>query len=167
MIQICRRRGWRVPGDVAIIAGRNEEVLCDHPRPSLTSVEIGYERIGYEAARLLDRLTRLRAKHRKVLDDSPAHQLLPPQGLIVRESTDFYAVDDEVVTQALRFIAANSHRDINVGDIAKALALHPRTLQRRFREVATFNICLSLSWGSRKPLTVVDTEHGFVGKLKA
>jgi LacI family transcriptional regulator len=66
--------------------------------------------------------------------------VLPPQGLIVRESTDFYAVDDEVVTQALRFIATNSHRDINVDDIAKALALHPRTLQRRFREVVAWPI---------------------------
>lgn len=140
VIQICRRRGWRVPGDVAIIAGSNEEVLCEHPRPSLTSVEIGCERIGYEAARLLDRLMSQRTNRRKTRVASPEHLLLPPQGLIVRESTDFYAVDDEVVTQALRFIAANSHRDINVDDVAKALALHPRTLQRRFREVVDWPI---------------------------
>jgi LacI family transcriptional regulator len=140
VIQICRRRGWRVPGDVAIIAGTNEEVLCDHPRPSLSSVEIGYERIGYEAARLLDGLMSPRTKRRQSRGDSPEHLVLPPQGLIVRESTDFYAVDDEVVTQALRFIATNSHRDINVDDIAKALALHPRTLQRRFRKVVAWPI---------------------------
>lgn len=139
VIQICRRRGWRVPGDVAIIAGTNEEVLCDHPRPSLTSVEIGYERIGYEAARLLDRLMSPQTK-RQTRRESPEYLLLPPQGLIVRESTDFYAVDDELVTQALRFIAANSHRDINVDDVAKALHLHPRTLQRRFREVVDWPI---------------------------
>ena len=54
--QICYNRGWRVPEDVAIIAGRNEETFCEHLHPTLTSVELGYERIGYEAARLLDRL---------------------------------------------------------------------------------------------------------------
>lgn len=140
VIQICRRRGWRVPGDVAIIAGTNEELLCEHPRPSLTSVEIGYERIGYEAARLLDVLMRSRSRRRRPRNQSPQHLLLQPQGLIVRESTDFYAVDDEVVTQALRFIAENSHRDINVDDVAKALALHPRTLQRRFRDVVKWPI---------------------------
>jgi LacI family transcriptional regulator len=140
VIQICRRYGWRVPGDVAIIAGTNEEVLCDHPRPSLTSVESGYERIGYEAARILDELMRMRNDRRRKRMQPPRQVQLPPQGLIVRESTDFYAVDDEVVTQALRFIAANSHRDINVDDVAKALALHPRTLQRRFREVVDWPI---------------------------
>jgi hypothetical protein len=36
---------------VAMIVGSNEETLCDHPRPSLSSVQMGYERIGYEAAR--------------------------------------------------------------------------------------------------------------------
>ena len=140
VIQICVRRGWRVPGDVAIIAGTNEEVLCDHPRPSLTSVELGYERIGYEAARLLDQLMQSQSKRRGSQNQSPPHVLLPPQGLIVRESTDFYAVDDSMVTQALRFIAANSHREINVDDVAKALVLHPRTLQRRFREVVDWPI---------------------------
>lgn len=140
VIQICRRRGWSVPGDVAIIAGSNEEVLCDHPRPSLTSVEIGYERIGFEAARLLDDLMQSRNKRRRPRSQSPQHVLLPPQGVIVRESTDFFAVGDELVAQALRFIAANSHRDINVDDIAKAVTLHPRTLQRRFREVVAWPI---------------------------
>jgi LacI family transcriptional regulator len=142
VIQICRRRGWRVPGDVAIIAGTNEELVCEHPRPSLTSVEIGYERIGYEAASLLDQLMNNRAKGRrsKKADAIPQHIILPPVGLVVRESTDFYAVDDEVVAQALRFIAENSHRDINVDDVAKALALHPRTLQRRFRDVVKWPI---------------------------
>lgn len=149
VIQICRRRGWRVPGDVAIIAGTNEEVLCDHPRPSLTSVEVGYERIGYEAARRLDQLMQTPARRRSTgttgkqaptNTQTPLHLTLPPRGLIVRESTDFYAVEDELVMRALRFIAANSHRDINVDDVARALSIHPRTLQRRFREVVDWPI---------------------------
>lgn len=55
-------------------------------------------------------------KRRRTRSVLPEHLLLPPQCLIIRESTDFYAVDDELVTQALRYIAANSHRDINVDD---------------------------------------------------
>jgi len=35
--------------------------------------------------------------------------LLPPQGLVVRESTDFFAVEDELVAAALEFISKNSH----------------------------------------------------------
>ena len=126
--QTCRQRGWRVPHDVAIIAGRNEESLCEHPRPSLTSVELGYDRIGYEAARILDRL---------MDGDAPPTEpvLLPPQGLFVRESTDFFAVEDPVVAAALEFIAVNSQRhQLGADDVARGVNIGLRTLQRQFRE---------------------------------
>lgn len=142
VVQLCRRRGWRVPGDVAILAGTNEEILCNHPRPSLSSVEMGYDRVGYEAARLLDQLMEQKEKRRKKPPpDAPPQQIiLPPQGLVVRESTDFYAVDDELVAQALQFIASNSHRPINCDDVARALIVHSRALQRRFRKVVAWPI---------------------------
>jgi LacI family transcriptional regulator len=128
VVQTCRSRGLRVPEDVAVIAGLNEETICEHPRPSLTSVEAGYERIGYEAARLL---------HHLMDGQPPPNQplLLPPQGLIVRESTDFLAVDDKLVATALTFIAANCHRRIGPNDVARAVGVETRTLQIRFRKV--------------------------------
>ena len=150
--QMCRNRGWRVPEDVAIIAGWNEEAICENPRPTLSSVEVGHERIGYEAARLLDRLMDGKeegpgvscAEHPSArsgkrlpvpfLEPLPEPILLPPQGLIVRESTDFFAVDDELIAAALEFIAANSHRKIGPDAVAGAVATEPRTLQRRFRK---------------------------------
>jgi LacI family transcriptional regulator len=126
--QMCRQRGWRVPHDVAIIAGGNEESLCEYPRPSLTSVELGFERVGYEAARMLDRL---------MDGDAPPTEpiLLPPQSLVVRESTDFFAVEDPVMSAALEFIACNSQRhQIGADDVARAVNIGLRTLQRQFRE---------------------------------
>ena len=128
IVQACHRRGWRVPMDVAIIAGKNEETLCEHPRPSLTSLEIGYDRIGYEAARLLDLM----------MDGEPAPDRpirLPPQGLVVRESTDVVAVNDVLVAAALTYIAANSHRRIGPDDVARAVGAETRTLQNHFRRV--------------------------------
>ena len=128
VVQACRRRGWRVPADVAIIAGKNEEILCQHPRPSLTSIEIGYDRIGYEAARLLDRL----------MDGEPPPTeaiRLPPRGLVVRESTDFFAVENERVAAALAFISANSHRRIGPDDVARMVGAETRTLQNYFRKI--------------------------------
>jgi len=137
--QICHNRGWRVPEDVAIIAGWNEETFCEHVRPTLTSVEVGYDRIGYEAARLLGRLMGEAKKgsgsgERILTPVSPEHVLLPPQGMIVRESTDFFAVDDPVMAAALEFIAANAHRRIGQDDVAHAAMMETRTLQRHFRK---------------------------------
>ncbi len=134
--QLSRDQRRRVPQDVAIVTGYNEETICEAPRPSLSSVEIGYERIGYEAARLLDRLMDEKEKGKKQRKGaSPEHIIVPPLGLVVRESTDFYAVDDELVAQALAFIAANSHLKIGQTEVAGAVTTGTKTLQRRFRKV--------------------------------
>ncbi|QOV92023.1 substrate-binding domain-containing protein [Humisphaera borealis] len=127
LIEEAHRLGWRIPQDLAIIAGKNEETLCEQPRPSLTSVEIGYDRIGFAAAELLDRL----------MDGErpPTTPIrVPPHGLVVRESTDFYAVDDGVVASALEYISANSHRPIGIADVARAVGVERRTLQNYFRK---------------------------------
>ncbi|HVL14321.1 MAG TPA: substrate-binding domain-containing protein [Gemmata sp.] len=127
VVQAAQRRGWRVPEDVAIVAGKNQEALCEQPRPSLTSVEIGYERIGYAAAELLDRLM---AGHAP----PPGPVRLAPRGLVVRESTDFFAVENPTVAAALAFLSANSHRDIGPDDVAAAVGAGTRTLQNYFRK---------------------------------
>lgn len=126
VVQECHRRGWRVPADVAIIAGKNEESLCEHPQPSLTSVEIGYERIGYEAARLLDQWMQGIAPPNEPIR-------IPPKGLVVRQSTDFFAVDNDLVAAALRYISANTQHSIGPDDVAKAVGAETRTLQNYFR----------------------------------
>ncbi len=127
VVQLSHRRGWRIPEDVAIIAGKNQEALCERPSPSLTSVEIGYDRIGHAAAGLLDRL----------MDgaEPPAEPVrITPQGLVVRESTDFFAVEDDVVAAALAYIAAHSHRRIGPDDVARAAGVEKRTLQNYFQK---------------------------------
>ena len=135
IVQLCMQRGWRVPQDVAIVAGTNEEVLCENPKPSLTSMELGFEQTGYEAARLLDRLMDEKEEGNEPSDLAPEHVLLPPKGIVIRESTDFYAVDDETLAAALLFIAQNSHKAIFPDDVARAVNLEPRTLRRRFAKL--------------------------------
>jgi LacI family transcriptional regulator len=138
--QMCRGRGWRVPQDVAIIAGNNEETICEIARPTLTSIEADFQRVGYRAARLLDQLMEEKAKRRRrkrskaEKPKAPTHLFLPPKGLVVRESTDFFASDNPEISQALAFIAANSHRPIRVVDVANAVNLETRTLRRRFQK---------------------------------
>ncbi|MDX1565133.1 MAG: substrate-binding domain-containing protein [Phycisphaeraceae bacterium] len=125
--QSCLNRGLRIPEEVAIVAGTNEALICEGPAPSLTSMELGLKRIGHEASVLLGNLMEGEPVPTKPL-------LLPPVGLIVRESTDFYAVDDETVGAALRFIADQSHRPIGPDQVAEALGISARTLQYRFKQ---------------------------------
>jgi LacI family transcriptional regulator len=124
----CHKRGLRVPEDVALIAGLIEPILCLNPAPSLTTVAIPYEEIGYQAARMLDQL----------MDGSRAPSaplLIKPAGVLARQSTNCLAVDDETVAAALHYLLANSHREISIDHLAKAAHSSRRTLERKFTAV--------------------------------
>jgi LacI family transcriptional regulator len=54
--EVCRRLGRRVPEDMALVGMGNDDLVCELARPSLSSVVIPAEQIGYEAVALLGRL---------------------------------------------------------------------------------------------------------------
>jgi LacI family transcriptional regulator len=118
--------GLRIPEDVAIVAGINEPMLCVHPAPSLTSIEASYEQVGYQAAQWLDELM-----DGKLITDSL--RLVPPRRVAARQSTDFMAVSDPLVSAALQFLAAHVHKRLTVNDVARAAHASRRTLERRFQ----------------------------------
>ena len=170
IVQMCHQRSWRVPQDVAMIAGQNEETLCEFPRPSLTSMEFGYDRIGFESAKLLQRMM-----NGEAVPNQP--NWLAPQGLIVRASTDFFAVEDELVGAALDFIAQNSHRRIGQHDVARAVHAECRTLQSRFRKALDRPIVAEIRrvrlerakrelTQSKRPLNDIARDVGFGGAAR-
>ncbi len=129
LIDVCRSKGLHVSQDVAIIGTYNEPEICKAPQPGLTSIDMGYGQVGYRAAAMLDLLM---AGHPPPLEP----ELVAPAELVPRQSTDVYAADDILVARALRFIAENSHKRIQVKDVAAAVATTRRTLERRFRASA-------------------------------
>lgn len=153
VIEQCEIRGYRIPEDVAIVAGFNDEVECDQPLPSISSLELPNEKVGYEAARMLDELidekeNRSQAKGGKAartksadkLVDKPVEKaesttiLVSPVGVVARQSTDFHAVDDQLVRKALGYIDTNLQRPIVIDDIADYVGVSRGTLINRFRE---------------------------------
>jgi len=122
----CARCNVRVPHDAALVGTHNEPVICAHPAPSLTSIELGYERVGFRAAELLDSMMNAARPPRRPVYVAPA-------GLLPRQSTDALVVEDLLVGEALRYIAENSHTKLRVSDVAAALVVERRTLERHFR----------------------------------
>ncbi len=127
LIDVCRSKGLNVPRDAAVIGSENEEVICASPPPSLTSIDLNYTQVGYQAAAMLDRL---------MDGDKPPTEplLIAPAELIPRQSTDSYAVDDPLVARALRFIAEHGHEPISADDVACIVPTTLRSLQRRFHK---------------------------------
>lgn len=124
LVEMAAELGLRVPQDIAVLCHENQRAMVE-VSTQLSSIENDYERLGYEAAELLDRLM-----DGEPIPDAPI--LIPPKGIIARASTDYFAVEDEVVAQALKYISDHLAEKISVDSIAYELALSPRTLQSRF-----------------------------------
>jgi LacI family transcriptional regulator len=128
LTEVCLRAGLQVPEDVAILGVDDDDLLCEFARPALSSIALPTQRIGYEAAREVERLLkRARASLRPLL--------LPPLRVIARRSTDILAVDDSDVVAALRFIRRQAHQPIRVIDLLREVPTSRRSLERQFRKV--------------------------------
>ncbi len=126
LANICLRHHISIPDEVAILGVDDDMMECTISYPPLSSVMLGGENTGYEAARLLDIL--ISGK------ELPAREvLLPPMGITVRTSTDTLAVSDPEVASAIRYIHANAGEPISVADVLDAVPLSRRVLEKRFR----------------------------------
>lgn len=121
----CSEYGIAVPDAVAVTGVSNDEVLCRLCHPQLTSVDLNTEQIGYQAAELLARMMKGRR--------GPARPILvPPRGIVARQSTRALAVSDPEVVAAVQLIQEGCCTGITVDDLTRRLALSRSTLQRRF-----------------------------------
>jgi LacI family transcriptional regulator len=128
LAESCRRLQFRVPDDVAILGVDNDELECRLTTPPLSTIELPAERIGFEAAKLLDRMMCGRRPPK-----SPTY--LPPVRVITRQSTDALAVANPTVIAALAYIRKHYASPIGVEDVARAIAVGRRDLERKFRGV--------------------------------
>jgi LacI family transcriptional regulator len=166
--EACRRAGLRVPDEVAILGVDDDDLFCEVARPSLSSVALPGERIGYEAAQMLDTL--LSGQRRRT--SSRTTLLLPSPGVVTRQSSDVLAIEDEDVAAAVRFIRAHAHGPIGVADVLGAVAVSRRSLERRFRpalgrglgeEIRRVRMekAKGLLSGTEMPIAQVATNSGF------
>lgn len=128
ILEVCKRLGFKVPEDVAVIGVDNDPMICDIGDPPLTSVAMNVESAGYEAAKLLNQMISHKKIEGQQINVSPTH-------IVQRQSTDLLAVNDPEVASAIRFIRENAKNKILVSDVVKITRVSRRTLEQRFREI--------------------------------
>jgi LacI family transcriptional regulator len=124
-VRCCQRAGIAVPDDASVVGVDNEEFVCALEPPALSSIPQSNERIGYEAAGILDSLMRGEA-----IASAPV--LIPPDRVITRASSDLFGHGDPLIERAVRFIVSRAHENIGVADVARAAGVSRRTLEMRF-----------------------------------
>jgi LacI family transcriptional regulator len=127
LLDACHQTRILVPEEVAVVGVDNEEIFCELCNPALSSVAPEAERIGYQAAELLDKL---------MSGQSPACQriLIDPVRIVTRRSSDTLAIKDRTVAAAIRFINEQALHGCTTTDVTKFVRVSRSFLERRFRQ---------------------------------
>lgn len=127
LIDACGEAGLGVPDEIAVLGVGNHEALCETVPVPLSSVELDIEEMAYRAAMTLNDVMNGQA--------APELMRIPPRGVVTRISTDIRAVSNPQVAQALSFIAERfPEPGLSVVDVAEAVGMSRRHLERSFRE---------------------------------
>jgi len=133
ILNAARQQGIHVPDRMAVLGVDNDELFNALVTPSLSSITLPTEQIGFEAASQLDRL----------MDGEKLSSnltLLPPVQVVPRASTDVLSIGDEDIVLAVRFIREHASEPLQVDDVLDHVPLSRRSLERRFRQVVRHSI---------------------------
>jgi LacI family transcriptional regulator len=126
LVEACRAADITVPEEVAVVSVDNDRALCEVATPNLSSIRGGHQKVGLEAANLLNRL----------IDDTAVSSdriLIPPNEIVVRDSSDARSISDAGVRKAIQFMREHLSEPITNETIARAVGLSRTRMQVRFR----------------------------------
>lgn len=127
VLAACQTASLAVPEEIAILGIDNDEFVCTLSHPPLSSINLGLEIAGYEAASVLDRMIR---------GEKVSHRVIPVQAdnIVTRQSTDILAIPDPVVAQAIQYIRKHIREPIQIEDVLNCVAISRRSLYAKFKQ---------------------------------
>lgn len=126
LLEACLSESISVPEEIAVVGVDNDLALCEISDPPLSSIRGGHFNVGFEAARLVEHLLNGGSAPRGPL-------LVPPNGLVERESSRVRAIDDPVVAHGVHYIRRNLADSLTNDAIARAVGISRTLFQQRFR----------------------------------
>jgi LacI family transcriptional regulator len=139
VLEAAESAGLAVPRQVAVIGVDNDRAETELALVPLTSVDSARERVGYEAAKLLDQL----------IDGSPPPAkpiLIPPGPVVARRSTDALAIRDPDIAIAIQFIQDHFHEPITAEDVAAEAGISSRHLLSRLLADTGRSVRDTIAW---------------------
>ncbi|QDT01989.1 Xylose operon regulatory protein [Rubripirellula lacrimiformis] len=126
VLNACGILDIQVPDQIGVIGVDDDDAICPLCDPTLSSVRPDAEGIGYRAAEALQQMMHGGQRHSRL-------ELLAPQRVSCRRSTQVHASEDRDLAEACRFIRQHACDGINVNHVADAVRISRRQLERRFR----------------------------------
>ena len=136
LLQACDKTNRLVPDQVSIVGIDDDDIARNLSRVSLSSVSQGCFDMGFQAAKLLHRqlnrqiAAKLSEQKLKVLPTPRV--LVPPMGIVQRQSTDFKALQDPYVIQAMHYVRQHACQGIKVEQVIDYVGISRSNLEQRF-----------------------------------
>lgn len=127
-LDACRQIGYLAPQlQVAVLGVDNEEIICQHMNPTLSSVARNDRREGYRVAALLDQMMQGEQQREDIL--------IPPLDVVERDSTRMVAIHDDRIRKAIKYIFEFIDVPFDVNVLAKHVGVSRSWLEYEFRTV--------------------------------
>lgn len=127
VISMCLQNNLRVPENVAVLGVDNDDLVNKGLTVELSSVDSDQEGLGILAGNIL--LEQMNDPGRYASQTIIRHK---PKGIVARQSTDCYAVENPLVANALHWIKNNFYNGIQASDVADAMEVTQQGLQKAF-----------------------------------
>lgn len=137
-IAACFQLGIDIPHQVALIGIDNEEVRCEHLRPSLTSVEPDFRRAGRLAAETL-------AEMIDCAEHACGYRTFGPARIVRRQSTAVTPIKSRIVSDALETIRLKACSGIKAADVLSQMGGSRSSAERLFRRVTGCSVLEKLN----------------------
>jgi len=128
VLNLCQEARIKVPRHLSVLGVDNDELLDESCVPPLTSILPDHEKLGFVAARELQRLM----AGREARAEGPF--LAPPLKVVERESSIASTPTTHILSRALDYIRRNATKGIKVDDVAKELGISRRLADLRFQQ---------------------------------
>jgi LacI family transcriptional regulator len=128
VLTAARMAGLSVPGEIAVLGVDNDEFVCSLTHPPLSSIALSVEIAGFEAAAALDAMMQKKPLPSRTIPVKVSHA-------VTRQSSDFSAIRDPVVAEAVQFIRQNVRKPLQIDDVLRVLAVSRRCLYDKFKKI--------------------------------
>jgi LacI family transcriptional regulator len=129
LVFAARVLGLRVPEDIAILGAEDDRMTLDAVPIKLSSVDVNLRAVGWRAAELLDRMIK---GAKPGSEPVPLLTCVPPNGVVVRQSTTTFVCRNPAVTAAAMFVRKNFRESISATQVAAAAGISLRRLQEEY-----------------------------------
>lgn len=131
VLHFCRCQGWRVPEQIAVAGFDNDDLLCNQlANPELTSLDMNFDRIGYEAGLMLQRLRRGQSPGAGAALE---RRVVPAGDVIARQSTVVVVSRNAGLQKAMQRLWRNPSSVQRVADLMRDGGYAKSTLERLCR----------------------------------